>query len=276
MLVWRKLSGEKWGDSWQERLAFLGAERLVITQIASSRRIRLEIFDITANESILLLKKFGGEVRDLNHSTADWVRSVVLKRPISIRGRLWIVNDEPSSATLGDPDTIYIPANLAFGTGEHATTAGCLRLLADIAPRRSDWEFLDAGTGTGILAIAASRLGAKRVLGFDSDATAVRVAKANAHLNKVRGLRLFRADVLKYRPEGSFDIVAANLYSDLFRKAAHRLWPAIKPWGRLIISGLMLDQVNSVTEKLNEFCGRIEAKRVRGKWVTMLVQRTET
>jgi len=204
MLVWRKLSGEKWGDSWQERLAFLGAERLVITQIASSRRIRLEIFDITANESILLLKNFGGEVRDLNHSTADWVRSVVLKRPISIRGRLRIVNNEPSSATLRDPDTIYIPANLAFGTGEHATTAGCLRLLADIAPRRGDWEFLDAGTGTGILAIAASRLGAKRVLGFDSDATSVRVAKANAHLNNVRGLKLFRADVLKYRPEARF------------------------------------------------------------------------
>ena len=95
-------------------------------------------------------------------------------------------------------------------------------------------------------------------------------------MNNVRGLKLFRADVLKYRPEGSFDIVAANLYSDLFRKAAHRLWPAIKPWGRLIISGLMLDQVKSVTEKLNEFCGRIEAKRVRGKWVTMLVQRTDT
>ncbi len=273
MLVWRKLSSEKWADSWQERLAFLGAQRLVITQITSSRRIRLEIFDITADESILLSKQFGGEVRDLNHSTADWVRSVVLKRPISIRGRLRIINDEPGSMALSDPKTIYIPANLAFGTGEHATTAGCLRLLTDIAPKKGDWEFLDAGTGTGILAIAAARLGAKRVLGFDSDATAIRVAKANAQLNNVRGLKLFRADVLKYRSEGSFDIVAANLYSDLFRKAASRLWPAIRPWGRLIISGLMLDQVEPVTEKVNEFCGRIEATRARGKWVTMLVQR---
>jgi ribosomal protein L11 methyltransferase len=275
MLVWRKLSSEKWADSWQERLAFLGAERLVITQIASSRRIRLEIFDITADESILLSKRFGGEVRDLNHSTADWVRTVVLKRPISIRGRLRIFNHEPSAATLRDPNTIYIPADLAFGTGEHATTAGCLRLLADIAPKGNDWDFLDAGTGTGILAIAASRLGAKRVLGFDSDATAVRVAKANAHLNKIRGLKLFRADVLNYRPEGRFDIVAANLYSDLFRQAAPRLWPAIRPWGRLIISGLMLDQVEPVTEKLNEFFARIEATRVRGKWVTMLVRKTD-
>ena len=64
MLVWRKLSSEKWADSWQERLAFLGAQRLVITQITSSRRIRLEIFDITTDESILLSKQFGGEVRD--------------------------------------------------------------------------------------------------------------------------------------------------------------------------------------------------------------------
>src|ERR1700758_4170392 len=185
MLVWRRLSSEKWGDSWQERLAFLGTERLVITQIAGSCRIRLEIFDITANESTLLLKHFGGEIRDLHRSTADWVRSVVLKKPISIRGRLRIVNDEPKSGAPCDLGTIYIPANLAFGTGEHATTAGCLRLLTDIAPKTGDWDFLDAGTGTGILAIAALRLGAKRAMAFDFDATAIRVAKANAHLNKV-------------------------------------------------------------------------------------------
>jgi ribosomal protein L11 methyltransferase len=273
MLVWRRLSSEKWGDSWRERLAFFGAERLVITQIAGSSRIRLEIFDITANESMLLLKQFGGETRDLNHSTADWVRSVVLKRPIPIRGRLWIVNDEPNPATLRDPNTIYIPANLAFGTGEHATTAGCLRLLADIAPKTRDWEFLDVGTGTGILAIAAARLGAKRVLAFDTDPLAVRVAKANAHLNKVPGLKLLRADVLKYRPEGRFHIVAANLYSDLCQKAAPRLWPVIRPSGRLIISGLMRNQIEPITEKLHELRGRIEAIRARGKWVTMLVQK---
>ena len=275
MLVWRKISSEKWLDSWQERLAFLGWERLVSTQIASSRRVRLEIFDITANESALLLKRFGGEIRDLNRSTADWVRSVVLKKPISIRGRLHIVNDEPIPGAVCDSNTIYIPANLAFGTGEHATTAGCLRLLTDIAPKTGDWEFLDAGTGTGILAIAALRLGAKRVLAFDLDATAIRVAKTNAHLNKADGVKWFRADVLKYSPEGSFDLIAANLYGELLRKAAARLWLAIKPRGRLIISGLMRDQVERVIEKIHELRGQIETTRTRGKWVTMLAQRTE-
>ncbi len=275
MLVWRKISSEKWLDSWQERLAFLGWERLVSTQIANSHRVRLEIFDITANESVLLRKRFGGEIRDLNRSTADWVRSVVLKKPISIRGRLRIVNNEPMPGAVRDSCTIYIPANLAFGTGEHATTAGCLRLLTDIAPKTDEWDFLDAGTGTGILAIAAWRLGAKRVLAFDFDATAIRVAKTNAHLNEATGLKLIRANVLNYRPEGSFDVVAANLYGDLFRKAASRLWSAIKPQGKLIVSGLMRDQVEEASEKIHELRGQIEIKRTRGKWVTMLVQRAQ-
>jgi ribosomal protein L11 methyltransferase len=271
MLVWRKLSSEKWVDSWQERLTFLGRERLVITQIANTHRIRLEIFDITSDESALLQKRLGGEVRDLNYSSADWVRNVILKKPISIRGRMRIVNDEPTSGAL-EAGTIYIPANLAFGTGEHATTAGCLRLLADIAPKTEEWNFLDAGTGTGILAIAACKLGAAKVLAFDVDATAVRIAKANALANRVKGVRVVRADVLKHRPEESFDIVAANLYSELFRSAAPNLWPAIKPNGRIIVSGIMRDQIEPVVQTIREMKGQIEATRIRGKWVTILAR----
>jgi ribosomal protein L11 methyltransferase len=271
MLVWRKLSSEKWADSWQERLAFLGLERLVITQIANTHRIRLEIFDVNSDESALLQKRLGGEVRDFNYSSADWVRNVILKKPLSIRGRMRIVNDEPTSGDL-EADTIYIPANLAFGTGEHATTAGCLRLLADIAPKTEEWNFLDAGTGTGILAIAACKLGAAKVLAFDVDATAVRIAKANALANRVKGVRVVRADVLKHRPEESFDIVAANLCSELFRSAAPNLWPAIKPNGRIIVSGVMRDQVKPVVQTIREMKGQIEATRIRGKWVTILAR----
>jgi ribosomal protein L11 methyltransferase len=272
MLVWRKLSSEKWVDSWQERLAFVGPEKLVITQIANTHRIRLEIFDITPNESAILQKLMGGEVRDLNYSSADWVRNVILRKPISIRGLLRIVNFEPSVGAL-DADTIYIPASLAFGTGEHATTAGCLRLLVDIAPKTGEWSFLDAGTGTGILAIAACKLGASEVLAFDADATAVRIARGNASMNRVKGLRVVRADVLKHRIERSFDIVAANLYSELFRSAALNLWQATKPSGRIIISGVLRDQVESVAEVIGQMKGQIESTRVRGKWVTILARK---
>jgi ribosomal protein L11 methyltransferase len=274
MLVWRKLSSQKWADSWQERLAFLGPERLVITQIADKDRIRLEIFDISPEESSLLQKLMGGEVRDLSCSSADWVRSIILKKPISIRSLLRIVTIEPAGRAL-DANTIYIPTGLAFGTGEHATTAGCLRLLADIAPKTGEWSFLDAGTGTGILAIAACRLGASEVLAFDHDLTAVRVARENASMNRVKGLRVIRADVLRYRPKRLFDIVAANLYSALFCSAAPNLWPAMKPAGRIIVSGVMRDQVQSVVEVIESMNGQIECRRVTGKWATLLARKVE-
>jgi ribosomal protein L11 methyltransferase len=143
----------------------------------------------------------------------------------------------------------------------------------DIAPRSGDWNFLDAGTGTGILAIAACKLGASHVLAFDVDATAVRIARDNASLNRIRGLRVVRADVLKHRTEESFDIVAANLYSDLFCSAAPNLWPAMKPTGRMIISGVMRDQVESVVEMIGQMRGQVESMRVRRKWATLLVRK---
>jgi len=274
MLVWRKLSSEKWADSWQERLAFLGPERVVVTQISTTRRIRLEIFDITPDESLILQKCLGGEVLDLKYSSADWVRHFILRKPISIRGRLHIVNLEPSSGA-PEPHTIYIPANLAFGTGEHPTTAGCLRLLVDIAPKSGDWTFLDAGSGTGILAIAACKLGASEVLAFDVDPTAVRIARDNSSINRVNGLRVVRADVLKHRTEEPFDIVAANLYGELFCSAAANLWQAIKPAGSIIVSGVMRDQVEPVIDVIGQMRGQIKCMRIRGKWVTLLARKRE-
>jgi ribosomal protein L11 methyltransferase len=275
MLVWRKLSSEKWLDSWQERLAFLGWDRLATTQLADSSRIRLEIFDVSNAEAAILLKHFGGEIRNLKNLTAAWVRPFARRAPISIRGRLRIINCEPEPGSGFDPKAIYIPPNLAFGTGEHATTAGCLRLLTDIAPKGGNWDFLDAGTGTGILAIAAKRLGAGRIVAFDFDATAIRVAKANTRINNAAGLKIFRADALTYVPEGQFDIVAANLYSDLFRKAASVLWLAMKPLGSLIVSGLTRDQLAHVVATIGELNGYIEIKRTRGKWVTLVARHSE-
>jgi ribosomal protein L11 methyltransferase len=198
-----------------------------------------------------------------------------LKKPIAIRDRLKIVNKEPDPSEPEDPKAIYVPANMAFGTGEHATTAGCLRLLADIAPKSGVWNFLDAGTGTGILGIAAAKLGAAQVSAFDFDPTAIRIAKANARLNKIRNMKLFRADVLKpkHQPVAIFDIIAANLYSDLFRKAAPNLWRQLRPNGSMIISGVMRDQIEPVIQAVQDLKGEIRLIRKRGKWVTILAER---
>jgi len=274
MLVWRKISTEKWTDSWQERLLFLGWERLVITQLGGGNRIRLEIFEVTQREASLLLQRFGGEIRNLERSTADWARAAVQKRPISIRGRLKILNREPGTDRPTRPQHLYLPAGLAFGTGDHATTASCLRFLCDIAPKSGEWQMLDAGTGAGILAIAAAKLGASHVDAFDLDPTAVRTARQNARLNELQTrIRFWKQDVLCFVPKPAYQIVTANLYSDLLRQSAVRLGRALLPDGHLIVSGLMRDQVDPIRKLLEAKGTPVLLIRARGKWVTLLAQK---
>jgi ribosomal protein L11 methyltransferase len=271
MLVWRKISTAKWADSWQERLLFLGWERLVITHLGGGNRIRLEIFEVTQQEANLLLQRFGGEIRNLERSTADWARAVVQKRPISIRGRLKILNREPGDDRPIPPQHLYLPAGLAFGTGDHATTASCLRLLCDIAPKSGEWQMLDAGTGAGILAIAAAKLGASHVDAFDLDPTAVRIAKQNAKLNQVETrIHFWKQDVLSFAPKPSYEIVTANLYSELLRQSVLRLARALLPDGHLIVSGLMRDQVDPIRKLLEAKGTPVLLIRARGKWMTLL------
>lgn len=274
-LAWRKICHEKWVDSWQERLLWLGSERLVITQLNGSKRVRLEIYDVTRSEAAVLKREFGGEIRNLSRSNADWVKSIVQKKPIPIRGRLRIVNLEPEAGQTLDGDVIFVPASLAFGTGEHATTAGCLRLLCDIVPAdQTGWTFLDAGTGTGILALAAAKLGADRIDAIDADAIAVRTAKQNARLNGLSGkLRIWRQDVLKFQPESVYDVVAANLYSVLLRQALPGLVKAARKDGFLIFSGILRDQEAEVKEWLREERLELKESRRRGKWTTLLARK---
>jgi ribosomal protein L11 methyltransferase len=276
MLVWRKISTAKWADSWQERLLFLGWERLVITYLGDSNRIRLEIFEITQREAKLLLGRFGGEIRNLRLSTADWVRSVIQKRPISIRGRLQIFNQEPGANQSISNRQIYLPAGLAFGTGDHATTAACLRLLCDIAPKGGPWRMLDAGTGAGILAIAGAKLGASQVDAFDLDPTAVRTAKRNAKLNGLgRAIHFWRQDVLSFASKCSYQIITANLYSELLYQSAGSLGQALAPKGHLIVSGVMRDQTKPIHGLLEKSGAPVLLTRTRGKWVAFLAQKTQ-
>ncbi|MBV9672451.1 MAG: 50S ribosomal protein L11 methyltransferase [Verrucomicrobia bacterium] len=271
MLVWRKLSSVRLEDTWPDRLACIGPERLVITHFPDSNRIKLEIFDVTSEQSKYLTQHFGGQTRDLHKSQADWARSIVQRQPISIRGRFRISNTAPLSPL--HPRTLYVPAGMAFGTGEHATTSACLRMLVDVAPRHNSWSFLDVGTGTGILAFAAHRLGANPVAAFDSDPTSIQVARENARLNKISNVEFFVADALLHRAARSYDFVAANLYSHLFCCAACRVWAHISSGGHLIISGIMRDQLQTVIGAVQELKGLLLHQRTRGKWVTLLVRK---
>ena len=152
----------------------------------------------------------------------------------------------PTAHTI-KPALLVIPASLAFGTGEHATTAMSLRFLEQLTRRwNPGWSLVDLGTGSGILALAAKRLGAGLVIGIDNDPAAISMAKSNARLNKIRGATFQLGDVHRWNPAQKTDVITANLYSDLLIE----ILPKLRGGGWLILSGILRSQKDEFVRAL--------------------------
>ena len=149
-----------------------------------------------------------------------------------------------SRPSLRQPISIVIVPSMGFGTGHHATTRLCLAALQAIDVHNR--VALDLGTGSGILAIAAARLGAANVLGIDNDPDAIQSANENLALNpEVRQVRFRVADLTSAQlPRG--DLVTANLTGALLARAAPFTLAAVRPGGTIIVGGLLSDERSSV------------------------------
>lgn len=271
---WRKLSAAKWEDVWPERLSQF-SDRLAITALGTSKSIRIEVFELSKKEAAHISKEFGGSVSEQN---GDWLTANPKARaPIKIRGQLAIVSNESerAAAKAGTP-TLLIPAGMAFGTGEHATTLNCLRFLADFADEHADhpWEAIDLGCGSGILALAARMFGAEKCVAGDFDPECVRTTRENITHNKLSGVTVKRLDVFKWTPERTWDVVTANLYSTILIEIAPKLAKTLAPHGSLIISGIMRNQEADVLAALAR--QRLKPVKVvrQGKWIAALVRRS--
>jgi len=140
------------------------------------------------------------------------------------------------------PDSLIVDPGRAFGTGTHETTRLCLSALEALAARRPLGRALDLGAGTGLLAVAAVRLGACFVCASDLDPEANAASRHHAHLNAVR-LAVVRADGARgFRP-GSFDLVLANLMALLLVDRAAEIGALLAPGGALVLSGLLVEDV---------------------------------
>jgi ribosomal protein L11 methyltransferase len=172
----------------------------------------------------------------------DWVRLTQLQfNPIRISQRLWIV---PTWHTPLDPDAINITLDpgLAFGTGSHPTTRLCLRWLD--SHLQEGESVLDYGCGSGILAIAALKLGAASATGVDVDAQAVQASRDNAMANQV--------DAQFYLPDGALkqqaDIVVANILTNPLKVLAPLLAGSTRQGGQIVLSGVLSEQAEDVME----------------------------
>jgi ribosomal protein L11 methyltransferase len=270
--VWRKLSAAKWEDVWLDRLSEY-RDRLAIVALAGARTIRLEAYALTKAQATRLVKAFGGQMQAMKQMRT--LNASAERPPIKVRGKLVVVATGRELTTAieeGEREVLLIPAGMAFGTGDHATTATCLRLLADVSgPRNGQpWEMLDLGCGSGILALAARRLGARRVLAGDFDPDSVRTAKENTKANAIDRVTVQRLDVHKWKPTRTWEVVAANMYSGILIEIAPKLALATASDGQLIFSGILREQERSVGVALRAAGFRIERIVRKGKWVTGL------
>ncbi len=176
----------------------------------------------------------------------DWVRLTQSQfDPIPISQRLWIV---PSWHDAPDPEaiTLVLDPGLAFGTGSHPTTRLCLQWLEE---RLTGGEsVLDYGCGSGILAIAAVKLGAGRVVGVDVDAQAVTASRDNAARNQVA------ADfhLPDAAPAGQFDVLVANILTNPLKALMPLLAARVRPGGRIALSGILAEQAEDVIAIYNQ------------------------
>lgn len=276
MWCWSKLSSAKWDDVWTDRLA--GNPNAVITYIKGGKSIRVEVFCDTREDAEYLKDYFGGSVRE--SKSQDWIatQNNVKRPPIKVRNKV-LVTENTDAEYLKELGSRYpgrkivvIPAEMAFGTGDHATTSTCMRLIADYAASRKGkaWDMLDLGCGTGILGLVARSLGARSVMGMDFDPVAVKVSQANAKRNSMPEVNFFQGDVFEWEPEEgrTWDLVVANLFSTILQRAFPRIEKMVAPDGKLIVSGILADQWEE-TREAAEKAGLLFPQVIkRGKWVT--------
>jgi ribosomal protein L11 methyltransferase len=164
---------------------------------------------------------------------------------------------------------VILDPGLSFGTGQHPTTSFCLQELVNFVQAGQARSFLDIGTGSGILAIAAAKLGYGPVVAFDFDPEAVRVAGANARRNRVvPKLALTRGDVTKLplRPVRRYDLICANLISPLLVAQRQRIVSQLKPEGRLVLAGILASEFAEVQRAYADVDLRLRSNRTENEW----------
>jgi ribosomal protein L11 methyltransferase len=277
MHLWRERVGTRWWRLHCENLTERFRDSLAVIERPGAKRVTLEISCETERDVRELVREFGGSVERLRRDWLQHFSRQARAKPLRIGSRLLILREPekgaaPAQAKHARP--LVIPAEAAFGTGEHATTALCLRLLERITRQfQPGWTMLDAGTGSGILAIAGSYFGAGQVLAIDNDPLACVTGKRNARVNSVRNIEFSTRDILKQKLTGKFEIITANLFSEILIEAS-RIWsPHLAPGGHLILSGILRSQESAVVRALRRHSFTVSEIRRRGRWIALLVQK---
>jgi len=167
-----------------------------------------------------------------------------------------------------DEIVIELDPGRAFGTGSHPTTSLCIKSMEEYI--KDGDSVIDVGTGSGILMVAANKLGAAEVWGVDIDPLAVEVAKENLELNKVNmdNIKLFKGDLVTVVEDKKFDVVVANILADVILILLNDMSTVVKKGGLMILSGIIEDKSEEIKRRILSLGYEIISETKDKEWVS--------
>ena len=209
----------------------------------------------------------------------DWAESWKRHfKPIEIGRTLLIKPSWSRQKPKKHQEMVVLDPGLSFGTGQHPTTSFCLGEIARHVHKKPAGSILDIGTGSGILAIAAAKLGFSTIFAFDFDPEAVRVARANAQINQVPNkIQLALGDVTKLplRPAQRYDLVCANLISNLLLAEQKRIIAQLNQGGTLVLAGILKTEFPAVQTAFATAGLTLARTQARKEWQSGAFVRTK-
>jgi len=278
-LVCDEATAKRLADSLSEHLDL--AETAVAAFEGIDGRWNVEIhFEQAPDEAAIrrLIGDAGGPADVMFETIAarDWVAaSLAGLKPVAA-GRFTVHGAHDRAHVTANRIGIEIEAALAFGTGHHGTTRGCLLALDGIVKRASPRRVLDIGTGTGVLAIAAAKALRVPVLASDIDPEAVRIARENARLNGIAPfLEYLHAAGLgapRFRTRAPFDLVFANILLPPLKRLAGPMRPLLAPRAHVVLSGLLAAQEQAALAAYRPHGLTLVRRIPLGEWVTLVLR----
>jgi len=198
-------------------------------------------------------------------------------KPFHFSGPFWVIPswcEPPPEAPTDKTKLIYVEPGMAFGTGTHETTRLAADLINEQLGRQKAESLLDVGTGTGILALIAYRLGVTELLGIDNDPEACRTARENLTRNSADAIQISGVDLKTiHRP---YDIVVANIIDGVLAILRHDLVRNLRSGGRMILSGVLLERERSFYEEFCADTGMTLIKKISaGEWSAALLEKAK-